>query len=100
MYKRFGLGYYSTIDNLETKTETEMNQHGKFTEILEEGLDGAFAEHGYLDGVIRMWENMMRISGFENDKLIESYNFIISRSNEPFISNVLEAEIYRLNRSK
>ena len=31
-----------------------MSQHSRFTTILEEGLDSAFAEHGYLDGVFEV----------------------------------------------
>lgn len=75
-----------------------MSQHSRFTTILEQGLDRAFAEHGYLDSVIEMWENMMFAAEYEYDDIIESYKFVLSRTNEPWIQTALESAILKLSK--
>ena len=73
--------------------------HAHFTTILEQGLDRAFAEHGYLDGVIEMWENMMFAAEYEYNDIIESYAFVLSRTNEPWIQSALKSAMLKLSNS-
>lgn len=76
-----------------------MSQHSRFTTILEESLESAFAEHGYLDGVIEMWENMMFAAEYEYDDIIESYKIVLSRTNESWIESALKSAILKLSNS-
>ena len=79
--------------------EIKMSQHSRFTTILEQSLDRAFAEHGYLDSVIEMWENMMFAAEYEYDDIIESYKFVLSRTNESWIESALKSAILKLSNS-